>query len=271
MSETGVAPSAHARTVLSMDLDKQRWDAVSSRAQPHEDGLAPFLYAVRTTGVFCRPGCPSRLPRRENTSFFDCPDAAVAAGFRACLRCRPHSKELSGISASAEAVTLERVLRACRAMIVHGGPLPAAELQALVGCSPRQLARDFARLLGASPQTFGQAVRTGEARSLLRAREQVAEAVFDAGYGSVRGFYEQAAPTLGMTPSAYSAGGAGQRLRWTSVETQVGTVLPWPGISASPLSGSGLTPRRSSKRSVPSCPPRSSSVPTTSSPTPRRR
>jgi AraC family transcriptional regulator of adaptative response/methylated-DNA-[protein]-cysteine methyltransferase len=229
VSESGVALSARARTVLRMDLDEQRWHAVSRRAQPHETGLAPFLYAVRTTGVFCRPGCPSRLPRRENIAFFDGPDAAVAAGFRACLRCRPHSDALSGTGVSPEAVTLERVLRACRAMIAHGGPLPAADLQALVGCSPRQLARDFATLLGASPQTFGHAVRTGEARSLLRAREQIAEAVFDAGYGSVRGFYEKAAPTLGMTPSAYSAGGAGQRLRWTSVETQVGTVLAVAG------------------------------------------
>jgi AraC family transcriptional regulator of adaptative response/methylated-DNA-[protein]-cysteine methyltransferase len=212
-----------------MNLDEQRWRAVVARAVPHLCGLQPFVYAVRTTGVFCRPGCPSRLPNRDNTRFFDHADDAATAGFRPCRRCRPDAVGQPDSVARADSVTLERVVRACRAMIVNGGPVPAAELQQLVGCSPRQLARDFARLVGASPRAFGHAVRTGQARSLLRTREQVVEAVFDAGYGSVRGFYETAAPTLGMTPSAYLSGGAGQQLRWTSIETEVGTVLAVAG------------------------------------------
>jgi AraC family transcriptional regulator of adaptative response/methylated-DNA-[protein]-cysteine methyltransferase len=212
-----------------VDLDEPRWHAVAARAEPPVMGLEPFVYAVRTTGVFCRPGCPSRLPKRDNARFFDRADDAVAAGFRPCLRCRPDVVSGQVVAAPTDAVTLERVLRACRAMVARGGPVPADELQRLVGCSPRQLARDFARLVGASPRTFGHAVRTGQARSLLRSREQVMEAVFDAGYGSVRGFYETTAPTLGMTPSAFASGGAGQQLRWTHVETTVGTVLAVAG------------------------------------------
>jgi AraC family transcriptional regulator of adaptative response/methylated-DNA-[protein]-cysteine methyltransferase len=212
-----------------MDLDEHRWQAVVARAEPQQSGLEPFLYAVRTTGVFCRPGCPSRLPKRENVRFFERADDAVAAGFRPCLRCRSAGRSERKVSSTADAVMLDRVLLACRAMVAHGGPLPAAELQRLVGCSARQLARDFATLVGASPRAFGHAVRTGQARSLLRAREQVAGAVFEAGFGSIRGFYETTAPTLGMTPRTFASGGSGQRLRWTSVETTVGTVVAVAG------------------------------------------
>jgi AraC family transcriptional regulator, regulatory protein of adaptative response / methylated-DNA-[protein]-cysteine methyltransferase len=124
-----------------------------------------------------------------------------------------------------DAVKLQRVVRACRAMVEHGGPLPAAELQQVVGCSSRQLARDCAVLLDVSPRAFGHAVRTGHARSLLRSCDHLIDAIFEAGFGSVRGFYETSAPTLGMAPSAYASGGAGQLLRWTSVGASMGTVL----------------------------------------------
>ena len=110
-------------------------------------------------------------------------------------------------------------------MLERSGPLSSADLEQLVGCSSRQLARDFAALLGASPRAFGHAVRSGQARTLLRARDQITEAIFGAGFGSVRGFYETTAPTLGMSPAQYAAAGTGQQLRWTRVDTAVGTVL----------------------------------------------
>jgi AraC family transcriptional regulator of adaptative response/methylated-DNA-[protein]-cysteine methyltransferase len=149
-------------------------------------------------------------------AFFDSAAAARAAGYRACLRCAPD--EPAGVD-------IEAVVRACRAMTASGGPLPAAELGEVSGLSPRTLARAFEKVVGASPRAFPNAVRTGTARTLLREGEPVTEAAFGSGFGSVRGLYETAAATLGMTPSAYAAGGAGERLAWTSTPTPVGTVL----------------------------------------------
>lgn len=126
-------------------------------------------------------------------------------------------------------LALDRVVRAGRAMLERGGPFTSAELEALVGCSSRQLARDFGAVLGVSPRSFGHAARSGQARTLLRAREQVLDAIFGSGHGSVRAFYETTAPTLGMTPAQYASGGAGQLLRWTQVDTAVGAVLAVAG------------------------------------------
>ncbi|MBC7291734.1 MAG: methylated-DNA--[protein]-cysteine S-methyltransferase [Actinotalea sp.] len=123
----------------------------------------------------------------------------------------------------------DRVVAACRAMVDAGGPLPAAELERVTAVSARQLARDFAGVVGVAPRAFGHAVRTGEARRLLREHEQVTDAVFAAGFGSTRAFYETAGPTLGMAPARYARGGAGQTLRWTAVATDLGTVVAVAG------------------------------------------
>ncbi|MCL3859471.1 methylated-DNA--[protein]-cysteine S-methyltransferase [Actinotalea sp. K2] len=124
---------------------------------------------------------------------------------------------------------LDRVVRACRAMIEAGGPVPAADLATLTGCGQRQLARLFATHAGTTPRAFGHAVRAGEVRRLLREHEQVTDAVFAAGFGSVRSFYETASPTLGMNPHQYATGAAGQTLRWTTVTTDLGPVLAVAG------------------------------------------
>ncbi len=121
-----------------------------------------------------------------------------------------------------------RVVLACRAMLGAGGPLPAEDLAAAATTSPRQLSRDFRAVLGFPPRTFGLAVRTGEARALLRDLGQVTEAVFAAGF-SVRGFYEQAGPTLGMPPRSFAAGAPAQLLRWTTVRTDLGWVIAVAG------------------------------------------
>jgi AraC family transcriptional regulator, regulatory protein of adaptative response / methylated-DNA-[protein]-cysteine methyltransferase len=195
------------------DLD-QRWRQVQERSEAADR----FVYAVTTTGIFCRPACPSRRPRRANVRFYDSADQARADGFRPCKRCRPDEP---GVGAKG----LERVVRACRAMVDAGGPLTAGQLERLTGCSSRQLARDFAAAVGASPRAFGDAVRTGAARRLLREGSPVTDAVYGAGFGSARGFYETAGPTLGMAPKAYAGGATGQTLRWTTCRTSVGVVL----------------------------------------------
>lgn len=191
-----------------------RWQLVQDR----RTGVAPFVYAVRTTGVYCRSTCPSRRPRRENVAFFDGVGQARSAGFRACLRCEPDSPPVA-------TVELAAVVAGCRAMVAAGGPLTRLELEQVTGLTGRRLGRVFARVAGVSPRGFGDAVRTGTARGLLRVHGQVSAAVYASGFGSVRAFYDTAAATLGMTPSAYAAGGDGERLLWGTTSTPVGQVL----------------------------------------------
>ena len=118
-----------------------------------------------------------------------------------------------------------RVSAACDAMTLAGGPLPVSQLAASVHCSARQLQRDFVDVLGVTPRQFGQAVRTDRTRSALQVSDTVLDAAFAAGYGSVRGFYEEAARRLGMTPSAYLAGAPSQVLLWSVTATPVGDVI----------------------------------------------
>jgi AraC family transcriptional regulator of adaptative response/methylated-DNA-[protein]-cysteine methyltransferase len=119
----------------------------------------------------------------------------------------------------------DRVLHACRAMEAAGGPIELPELAGLVGCSARQLQRDFSSLVGTSPRAYGEAARTSRARIALQRSDRVSDAVYSAGYGSVRAFYEETGRRLGMTPSAYAAGGQDRELLWAVTPTAVGHVL----------------------------------------------
>ena len=118
-----------------------------------------------------------------------------------------------------------RVFAACSAMTGAGGPLPVASLAADQCCSTRQLQRDFAEVLGITPRQYGQTVRTNRTRHLLRGSDRVLDAAFEAGYGSVRGFYEEAARRLGMNPADYVAGAPEQLLLWSTAPTEVGDVI----------------------------------------------
>lgn len=203
-------------------------DARLALVMQRQASAEPFLYAVRTTRVYCRPTCPSRRPRPENVVFFDLPEQARSAGYRACLRCRPDEPH-------SEPADLAAVVAACRRMLQAGGPLPPADLEPATGLDRRGLARAFRDVVGTSPRAFGDAVRTRTARALLREHGRVAEAVFGSGFGSVRGFYETAAATLGMTPSTYAAGGPGERLLWGATDSPVGCLLAvasWRGLCA---------------------------------------
>jgi AraC family transcriptional regulator, regulatory protein of adaptative response / methylated-DNA-[protein]-cysteine methyltransferase len=141
----------------------------------------------------------------------------------------PYARGMTTTTTGSGTAALDRVVVACRAMVDAGGPLPAVELERRTAVSARQLARDFDAVVGVAPRAFGHAVRTGEARRLLRAHDQVTDAVFAAGFGSTRAFYETTGPTLGMEPRRYARGGAGQALRWTAVGTELGTVVAVAG------------------------------------------
>lgn len=193
--------------------DDVRWQLVQDRAAGE-----PFVYAVRTTKVYCRSTCPSRRPRRENVLFFDRAEQARSAGFRACLRCHPDNPP-------GPALELAGVVAGCRAMVTAGGPLPRPDLERVSGLAGRRLGRAFDQVIGTSPRGFGDAVRTGTARVLLREHGQVSQAVYASGFGSVRAFYDTAAATLGMTPSSYATGAGGEQLLWGSTSTPVGQLL----------------------------------------------
>ncbi|HEV8679697.1 MAG TPA: bifunctional DNA-binding transcriptional regulator/O6-methylguanine-DNA methyltransferase Ada [Stellaceae bacterium] len=194
---------------------EQCWTALASRGAA-SDGA--FVYAVRTTGVYCRPGCASRLPRRENVAFYADPAAAEAAGFRPCKRCRPNE-------ASAGERHVTAIGRAC-ALIRARDTLPSlAELADAAGISRFHFHRLFKQITGATPREWGKAHRLDRFAARLEAGEPVAEAVYAAGFGASSRAYEAAPNGLGMTPGARRHGGRGETIRFTTVRTALGWAL----------------------------------------------
>jgi AraC family transcriptional regulator of adaptative response/methylated-DNA-[protein]-cysteine methyltransferase len=173
-----------------------RWRAVLDR-DLGADGC--FVYAVRSTGIYCRPSCPSRRPRRTVVRFYTDVEQARADGFRACRRCDP-DRDPGG--------DLARVRVACRfieANLEGGASLGA--VVAAVGGTPRGSQRSFKRLLGASPAEYRAACRVSRFKALVRGEAGFAEAIYEAGYGSSSRLYEAAEESLGMTPGAYAGVG----------------------------------------------------------------
>jgi len=177
--------------------DSVSWHAVQAR-DTTSDGR--FVYAVTSTGIYCRPSCPSRKPRRDRVRFFDAPDAARAAGFRACKRCKPDA-------ALPADPWIERIRRACVYLSNVDGHPSLATLAARLGGSPYHLQRNFKRLVGVTPREYAEAVRLRKVKGRLRQPGDITGAMLDAGYGSSSRFYERAVPKLGMAPSVYRRGG----------------------------------------------------------------
>jgi AraC family transcriptional regulator of adaptative response/methylated-DNA-[protein]-cysteine methyltransferase len=216
-------------------IDERRWRAVLAR-DASADGA--FVFAVRTTGVYCRPSCPARRPRRDRVRFFRDSREAAQAGYRPCGRCRP-----DGPGRRNEAAAL--VQRACRFIETHlDDALDLASLGTALGCSPQQLRRAFARVLGLSPKRYVDACRLDAVKARLRANAAVTTALYDAGYGSSSRLYERAGQRLGMTPAAYRRGGAGTTIRYTTAATRLGRLLVGRtdrGICAVSLGGGETT------------------------------
>ncbi len=183
----------------------ERWRAVLARDRRF-DGA--FVYAVRSTGIYCRPSCASRRPRRTQVTFFPIPEAAEREGYRACRRCHP-----ADASGNDPAVTLVR--DAARA--IAAGQRPAGD--------PRRLARAFKRVLGITPRAYVEARRVGRFKQELKRRQQVSPALYEAGYGSSSRVYEHTDAHLGMTPATYARGGAGMGIAHTTVPTALGRLL----------------------------------------------
>ena len=186
---------------------------VARGACPGSTSDGRFVYAVTSTGIYCRPSCPSRRPRRDRVRFFDAPDAARAAGFRACKRCKPDA------AAAAADPWIDKIRRACVYLSNVEGHPSLATLASRLGGSPYHLQRNFKRLVGVSPREYAEAVRLRKVKGRLRQAGDITGAMLDAGYGSSSRFYERAVPKLGMAPSIYRRGGAGMEIGYTIVDS----------------------------------------------------
>jgi AraC family transcriptional regulator of adaptative response/methylated-DNA-[protein]-cysteine methyltransferase len=170
---------------------------------------------VKTTGIYCKPSCPAKRPKREHVEFYATTGEARAAGFRACLRCKPDE-----VGRDREAIT------AAVKLIEEAEEAPnLAELAAAVGYAPHHFQRLFKRDLGVSPAEYARALRNRRAEDALKQNGRVTDAVYDAGYASPSGFYSDAKERLGMTPSAWRDGGRGETIRWTHFDSPLGRML----------------------------------------------
>lgn len=191
------------------------WTAVERR-DPAADGL--FVYAVRSTGIYCRPTCASRRPNRDRVEFFPAPAMAEAEGYRACRRCHPDSAAPPGTN-DAVRLVCERVARHPEARWA------SATLARAGGTTVTRLQRSFKRTLGLSPREYVAACRRRKFFDTLRNGRKVTDAIYEAGYGSPSRVYGEAVTLPGMTPATYGRGGAGATIEWMTTPTRVGLVL----------------------------------------------
>lgn len=223
--------------------DDARWRAVSDRDRTQDGG---FVYAVSSTGVYCRPSCPSRRPRRDRVTFFPTPAEAKTAGFRPCKRCRP--------DASAKDPAHAAVERACRHIEEAETAPTLAHLSAATNLSPHHLQRTFKRIVGVSPRQYWDAVRQRRLKNALRQGEPVASAIYGAGFGSPSRVYESAGERLGMSPASYAKGGRGADVAFTVAASAFGRVLvaaTAQGIAAVALGDDDRTLERDLRRTLP--------------------
>jgi AraC family transcriptional regulator of adaptative response/methylated-DNA-[protein]-cysteine methyltransferase len=178
-----------------------------------------FVFAVSSTGVYCRPSCPSRRAHRERVKFFDLPEAAEQAGFRACLRCQPKRARILDPQ-------IELVQRVCRLLDdSESEAAKLAELASHAGVSVFHLQRTFKRVMGISPRQYQTARKFGNFKSLVRKGETVTNSLYESGFNSSSRLYEYASEELGMTPATYSRGGRGVNINYTIVDSSMGHLL----------------------------------------------
>jgi AraC family transcriptional regulator, regulatory protein of adaptative response / methylated-DNA-[protein]-cysteine methyltransferase len=199
----------------SFQSDEARWRALRVKDE-RADGQ--FVYAVRTTGVFCRPNCAARLALRENIVFFSSCEEAEQSGFRACKRCQPKGE-------SQNERETEAANRACRLIQEADGLVRLAELADAVGLSRFHFQRVFKKVVGVSPRQYAMALRDQRAREELKRGGSVTQAVYAAGYNASSRFYERSSRALGMKPWEYRANGNGLKIRYAIVKSALGLVL----------------------------------------------
>jgi AraC family transcriptional regulator, regulatory protein of adaptative response / methylated-DNA-[protein]-cysteine methyltransferase len=196
------------------------WQAVVAR-DARENGK--FVFAVSSTGVYCRPSCAAKRPRRENVTFYQTPAQAESAGYRACLRCRPKA-----VSTNTQVDTVKKI---CRYIEQHADePVTLSRLGEVFGKSPFHLQRTFKAVLGITPRAYADSCRVRQLKRNLQAGHSVTRAMYDAGYGSSSRLYERTAAQLGMTPDKYRRGAIAASIRYTFAKCPLG----WMLIAATP-------------------------------------
>ena len=220
-----------AATPGNSRVQDARWSVVQSRDR-RADGS--FVYAVRSTGIYCKPSCPSRRPRRDQVAYFPLPAAAEQKGFRACKRCKPQLARVQDPRTEAVARVCREIDRQVRDQdagdLANNGDrsdrrltLPA--LSAVAGMGSHQLERAFRSVMGISPRQYADARRMQWLKSNLKKGDDVTTALYDAGFGSSSRLYERAPGHLGMTPATYREGGAGMQIRYTIANSPLGRLL----------------------------------------------
>jgi AraC family transcriptional regulator of adaptative response/methylated-DNA-[protein]-cysteine methyltransferase len=208
--------SAPSQTPSASEVPDRAWRAITNR-DTATDG--DFVYGVSTTGIYCRPSCPSRQPRRKHVQIFAAAVQAEMAGYRPCKRCDPN---LDAAPARAEALVQRAVA------YIDGNPsrpIRLADIARAAHASPGHLQRVFTRILGISPRAYSEAKREDRLRQELRHGRPVSRAVYDAGYGSSRPVYGRVGSPLGMTPATYRKGGDGAVIRYAIINAPIGCVL----------------------------------------------
>lgn len=190
------------------------WQAVKAN-DVRFDGA--FVLGVKTTGIYCKPSCRARLPKRENVAFYESCGTAESNGFRACLRCRPKT-------ANAVDPQVESILRACR-LIDEYEQFSLDDLGAELKLSPSHLQRTFKEIIGVSPKKYAEAKQMERFKEGIRGGGDVVTAMYDAGYGSSSRLYEKASENLGMTPATYKKGGKGMKIEYTIADCELGKIL----------------------------------------------
>ena len=212
LAPTVDAPRSQTVSNVSRHDADTAWAAFMRRDRGWDGRI---IGAVKTTGIYCKPSCPARRPKREHVEFFANAEEARAAGYRACLRCKPDevgrdreavAKAVKLIEAAEESLTLD-------------------ELAGAVGYAPHHFQRIFKRDLGVSPAEYARGLRNQRTQAALKANGRVTDAVYDAGYSGPSSFYSDAKERLGMTPSAWRDGGRGETIRWTHFDSPLGTML----------------------------------------------
>jgi AraC family transcriptional regulator of adaptative response/methylated-DNA-[protein]-cysteine methyltransferase len=202
--------------VTTVMNNPELWNAIISR-DASRDGS--FVFAVRSTGIYCRPSCPARRPRPEQVRFFPLAEAAEQAGFRACRRCHPRR-------AASDDPHIDLVRQICHAIDEHDEePVTLKTLSAETGVSAQHLQRTFKSVMGITPRQYAESRRLKEFKSRVQKGASVTDAMYDAGYGSSRGLYEKSSARLGMTPATYGRGGQGMRIIYTIAACPLGRVL----------------------------------------------
>ena len=203
------------RAAPRFETDLERWEAVVKRDRRAE---GHFVLAVTTTGIYCRPGCPARRPRRENVRFFAHAEQAERAGFRPCKRCRPEGPSIGERNAVA-------VARACRLIDSAEEAPDLATLAREAGMSRYHFHRVFKSATGLTPRAYAAARRAQRVREALQGGATVTDAIHEAGYGSVGRFYEASERVLGMPPASYRRGGRAETIRFALGECSLGSIL----------------------------------------------